>query len=213
MQSKSQFSTLSHYYREVWGNAEDMHQVDGADEYFTLAFMGGALATSELGMSEVAAAEMKRHYGDWQSTARKHCDKHLLRNMPQRLMEGAMVDQLPARELVEMLDFVHGTQRGIDWIDDLRKMPADFGTALQKSLPGPLQRFVSAANETPAIEFARRLRARDHVLSANIAHFAFLADKKISANYFSEQVHSVLQQNQGHSVCISVASAREAPVA
>ena len=211
MQSKSLFTTLAHYYRELWINAGEMNEIEGVDEYFTLAFMGGALATSELGLSDVAFIEMKRHYDDWQTHARRHCDKHLLRGAPQRLMDESMVDDLPARELIDTLDFVNNTSKGIDWIDELRRLPTSLGPALQKSLPGAFQRFVAPASEKPAIEFANRLRARDNVLSANIAHFEFLADKKISANYFASQVKEILLQNDGAAVCIYRQSASTTP--
>ena len=211
MQSKSLFTTLAHYYRELWINAGEMNEIEGVDEYFTLAFMGGALATSELGLSDVAFIEMKRHYDDWQTHARRHCDKHLLRGAPQRLMDESMVDDLPARELIDTLDFVNNTSKGIDWIDELRRLPTSLGPALQKSLPGAFQRFVAPASEKPAIEFAKRLRARDNVLSANIAHFEFLADKKISANYFASQVKEILLQNDGAAVCIYRQSASTTP--
>ena len=202
MQSKSDFTTLSHSYREQWINAAEMHETEGVDEYFTLAFMGSALATSELGMSDVACIEMKRHYGDWQTHARRHCNTHLLRGTPQRLMDESMVSDMPARELVDTLDFINNTKKGIDWIDEIRRLPISLDRAVQKSLPDVFQRFVAPAKEKPAIEFSKRIRARNDVLSANIAHFDFLADKKISVNYFSSQVQQVLLRSGNASICL-----------
>ena len=145
---------------------------------------------------------MKRHYEDWQTHARRHCDKHLLRGTPHRLMDESMIVDLPARELVDTLDFVNGTRKGIDWIDEIRRLPTSLGPAFQKSLPEAFQRFVAPASEKPAIEFSKRLRARSNVLSANIAHFDFLADKKISANYFAAQVAQVMLSKGDAPACI-----------
>lgn len=202
MQSKSDFTTLSHSYREQWINASEMNETEGVDEYFTLAFMGSALATSELGMGDVACIEMKRHYDDWQTHARRHCDTHLVGNVPQRLMDASMVAEMPTRELVDTLDFISNTRKGIEWIDELRKLPISWGPTVQKSLPGVFQRFVAPANEKPAIEFSRRIRARHNVLNANIAHFDFLAEKKISAGYFSSQAQQVLLASGSSPICL-----------
>ncbi|NDP49483.1 MAG: hypothetical protein GZ085_14065 [Sulfuriferula multivorans] len=117
-------------------------------------------------------------------------------------MDESMVVDLPARDLIDTLDFVNNTQKGIDWIDEIRRLPTSLGPAFQKSLPGAFQRFVAPASEKPAIDFSKRLRARNNVLSANIAHFDFLQDKKISANYFSNQVKQVLLENDNAPVCI-----------
>jgi hypothetical protein len=202
MRSKELFTMLAHFYREQWVNAEEINQIDGLDEYFTLAFTGAALATSELGMSEAASTELKRHFGDWQTHARRHCGKHMLGEAPQRLMDESVVQDLSARDLVDMLDFVNDTRRGIDWIDDLRRQSTSLVPAFHKALPGALQRFVAPASEKPAIDFAKRLRARSNVLSANIAHFDFLANKQISASYFAGEVKRIVLQYKETPVCI-----------
>lgn len=203
MRSKELFTTLAHFYREQWVNGDEIHQIDGLDEYFTLAFTGAALATSELGMSEAAATELQRHFGDWQMQARRHCDKHLLGQAPQRLMDESLVNDLSARDLVDTLDFVNDTQRGIDWIDDLRRKDISLVPAFHKALPSSLQRFVAPASEKPAIDFSKRLRARNSVLSANVAHFDFLANKKISASYFAGEIKRIVLEHGDAHVCLS----------
>lgn len=202
MQSKSNFTTLAHYYKELWSNASEIHEVDGVDEYFTLAFTGAALATSELGMADVAYSELSRHYDDWKALARRHCSTQMLREDPQRLMKASWVKDLPTRELIETLDFVHDTQRGIDWIDELRGQTTSMADKARSSIPRPFQRFVTVTDEKPGIDFARRLRARDDVLNTNVVHFDFLRDKKISANHFANEVKGVLSQNGDVPICI-----------
>lgn len=202
MQSKSNFTTLTHYYRELWSNSSEIHEVDGVDEYFTLAFTGAALATSELGMAEIAFDELDRHFKDWKVIARKHCEVQMIRNDPERFLAPAFVKELPARELVETLDFVHDGQRGIEWIDDLRsrssfRMP-------RPSLPGSWQPF-GQDDEKPAIEFARRLLARSNVLATNVAQFAFLKDRKISASRFADEVKLALSEHGEAPICIYAA--------
>lgn len=203
MQSKSNFTTLAHYYRELWTNSNEIHEVDGVDEYFTLAFTGAALATSELGMADVAFAELNRHYADWKVLARKHCEKQMIRDDPQRFMDSTYVKDLPARELIDTLDFVHDDQRGIEWIDELRSQSSTFRMP-RPSLPGSWQPF-SQPDEKPGIEFARRLLARNNVLSTSVAHFDFLKSKKISASHFANEVKSALSDHGDGPICIYAA--------
>ena len=202
MRSKELFTTLAHFYREHWVNVEEINQIDGLDEYFRLAFTGAALAIRKLGMSEAASTELKRHFGDWQTHARRHCGKHMLGDTPQRLMDEAMVNDLSARALVDMLDFVNDKRREINWIDDLRRQSTSLVPAFHKALPGALQRFAAPVSQKPAIDFSKRLRARNNVLSANIAHFDFLANKKISASYFAGEVKRIVLQHRDTPVCI-----------
>jgi hypothetical protein len=48
------------------------------DDYYTLAFTGNALATSEFQMPEIAATEFSRHFGAWHTGAQRHLKQHLL---------------------------------------------------------------------------------------------------------------------------------------
>lgn len=126
----------------------------------------------------------------------------MLRDDPQRLMDSALVKDLPVRELIATLDFVNNSERGIDWIDNLRSQPISMVQRARSSLPGPFQRLNTPPDEKPGIELARRLRARDRVLGANVAHFDFLSDRKISANGFANEVKSVLSQYGDDPICI-----------
>ena len=197
------FTTLSHYYGGVWGHSEDMSEVELVDEYFTLAFTGAALAASALGEWEMAALEFKTHQAVWRSLAKQHSEKHLFKGDPRRLIDSELVEDLPTRELVGMLDFVHSSDRGIDWIDELRRMPSGSAMSLQRVLPGGIQKFVRSTSERNGITFVRRLRARDEVLDANVAHFEFLSEKKISANRFSVEIKEALANSNGEPICIT----------
>ena len=202
-ESQRIFTTLSYYYGGVWSDSDDIAQIELIDEYFTLAFTGAALAASALGEGAMAATEFKKHHAVWRTVAKQHCEKHLFKGDPRRLIDSQVVESLPTRELVGMLDFVRSTDRGIDWIDDIRKMPSSSAVSLQRALPGGVQKFVRGVSEEPGIAFVRRLRARDEVLDANVANFDFLAEKKISANRFAAEIRDALANNNGEALCIS----------
>lgn len=203
MQAKAGFTTLTHYYRELWAEAAEIAQVEGVDEYFTLAFTGAALAASELGMRDAAWSDLTRHYEEWRVLARRHCGRLLVGDDPQRLLAASLVRDLPARDLVATLDFVNGTERGIGWIDDLRGQSTSIVSKARSALPNRVQRMISSRDEKPAIELSSRLRARDVVLNADAAHFGFLAEKKISASWFSAAMNESLIAQGNEPICIS----------
>ena len=151
----------------------------------------------------MAALEFKTHQAVWRSLAKQHSEKHLFKGDPRRLIDSELVEDLPTRELVGMLDFVHSSDRGIDWIDELRRMPSGSAMSLQRVLPGGIQKFVRSTSERNGITFVRRLRARDEVLDANVAHFEFLSEKKISANRFSVEIKEALANSNGEPICIT----------
>ncbi|MCM5570477.1 hypothetical protein M6I34_08150 [Burkholderiaceae bacterium FT117] len=203
MQAKSTFTMLTHYYRDLWADAESIGEVEGVDEYFALSFMGAALATNELGMREAAHEELMRNYEAWRTLARRHCGRLMLGDDPQRLLDASLVNELPTRELVATLDFVNGTNKGIDWLDDLRTQATSVGSKAFSALPGRVQRMFPSKEEKPAIELASRLRARDVVLNADSAHFGFLAEKKLSASGFASAVNRALVEQGNVPVCIT----------
>lgn len=184
MQGKQSFTTLAHHYKALWAEGTDMVDLDATDEHFTLAIMGAAICASDLGMGDIAAVEVKRHIDDWRVIAQRHCGKTLLKDDPERLLHSRYLKPLPTSEIVAMLDFVNGTQRGIGWVDELR---ARQGRATIFALP-------TANTETAAIDFARKLRARDEVLQGYAAHFEFLAPKKIKASDFTSEITTLLER-------------------
>jgi hypothetical protein len=64
LQAKSALAELSHYYGDLWREPPEgrLEVLDLLDDYYALAFTGTAIAASELGMPEVAAADFKKHF-------------------------------------------------------------------------------------------------------------------------------------------------------
>jgi len=42
--------------------------------------------------------------------------------------------------------------------------------------------------DRPTIDFAKKLKARDDVLQSYVAHYSFLADKKVSVTHFAHML-------------------------
>lgn len=183
MLAKDQFGRMAHQYARLWLDADTLDELTAIDDGHLLAMVGHSLCTSALGMAESATDDFKRHRADWRHAARAYLGERVLGEAPQRLLHHRYVDSLPAQDLIELLDFVHGTRKGIDWVDHLRRRESD----------ASLWRLPSFDAEASALAFARRLVAKDQVLAGYEAHFAHLAERGLSALEFQRLVDPVVR--------------------
>ena len=145
-----------------------------------MAMLGAVMCASDLGLYKAARDDMRTYHQEWIELARRQTRRLLNLDSASKLLNGRYSKQLPAAELVSILDFVHADSRGIGWIDELR---AGYGLAAA---------FTSGIRtiEDAQIRYARKLRARQDVLSSYAEHFEFLSAKQISVSKFAAAVES-----------------------
>lgn len=175
LKAQSSFGELTHHYKSQIAELSKPEEIEASEGYFVIACLGGVICTSDLGMGEAARDRLSGHYEDWRKLARLQCRSLLELDEPARLLDSRYVDALPAESLIRILDFTNDTERGVCWIDDLRKGMSK--TTLFKSAVRSVDK--------PVINFAKSLPVRCDVLQSYVAHFGFLADRKISATKFS----------------------------
>lgn len=177
--AKTDFSKSAHFYGGQFADPRSLEEVLALEDSFALAVIGSALCLSELGMRGAAAADFEGHYDRWREAAQKHVRQYLLGDAPHRLLADSVVEDLPAKDLVEVLDFAHSATESWGWIDQLRREKA---AARVINLPpwGPNEKTLKAG-----IRMARTLRAKDGVLSAFAEHLRFLDSKRLTVSEFS----------------------------
>jgi hypothetical protein len=191
LQANETFTKLIFFYADVWGESKDVRQLSFLEDCYTLAYTGASLTNSSMGLYDVAAKEYAEHYQTWQSISRKHIKAQLLNENPQRLLNGVSAKVLPTRQLVELLDFANDTNKGMDWVDELRKVPTVFDVPWRETV------------SPPTIKFANNLCARNGVLQASEEHFKFLEAKRISVIDFSLAAENERHKLDAPAVCIS----------
>jgi hypothetical protein len=184
LQSKQSFSTLAHHYKSQLGEVTDLAELNASEDCYVLSSIGNVMAMSDLGMADVAKDEMQQHYRDWRVIASKHCSNLLLKDDPARLLDSRYVQSLPAANLIKFLDFTNGTQRGVQWFDELRKT-LDKATLLRSAI---------SVVEPPVVDYANKLLVKDDVLQGFSAHMGFLAEKKLSISYFAQRVEEIRER-------------------
>lgn len=177
--AKTDFSKSAHFYGSQFADPRSVEEVFALEDSFSLAMLGTAICLSELGMYGAAAADFEGHLDRWQETSRKHVNQHLIGGSALRLLKAEFVHELPARELVGILDFANHSAKGWAWIDDLRR---DKGTG---PLWGPSDKNVKAG-----IKLASSLHAKNDVLEAFSAHLRFLDEKKLGIGKFATEAES-----------------------
>lgn len=184
LQSKQLFTTLGHHYKVQLKEIDDIEELNATEDCYVLACIGSVMATSDLGMADAACNDMLTHYADWRSIARQHCAKLLLKNDPARLFDARYVKSIPAKNLIRFLDFTNDTNRGIEWLDELRQM-------LDKTT---LVRSAISVVEPSCIEYVNKLLVKNDTLQGFGAHMKFLADKNLSIFYFSQRIEQIRER-------------------
>lgn len=198
LQGKREFSTLMHQYKDQWVRCRTADEIQAVNDLYTLAMLGYATVCSDLGIGEDAARDIRGNCLDWSTQARAHIKTILQLDRPGRFLAPEYVEDLPTRELVALLDFANQTERGIEWVDDLRTNYKKH-SSLFDSLPTSRR---SGDDLSKRLAIAQSLRARADVLDANVSHYDFLQGKQISATTFQKQLEQARKESGAEAICV-----------
>ena len=162
--------TVGSIHQRYRGQLETVSTVEeflAVEEYFSVTALAHALCTAELGMQAAAAAELETTYQLWLSSVRRISTEVILAS-PERFLTPAY-GTVKTAELVDWLDFAHGTQHGIDWIDTLREQSAGFR----------LPRFGPGTTDRLGTELVRKFCARDRILQGYVSQYAYFAERDL----------------------------------
>lgn len=185
--SKSSFTSLAHHYRTQAASAKSPKVAGVYEEFSVTAALGAVMATSELiGLEDAAGEDFLSFRNEWASMARGQVRNLLELENSARLLDGRYAEKLPAAELVRLLDFANEEERGISWLDGLRR---GYGTATALT-----SSWRPISDE--GIEFSRRLRARHDVLSSFDEHFRFLRARRLSVATFAQEMGQLTEDGR-----------------
>ena len=185
LRSQRSFGDLAHFFKARMQNSSKLVEVVAAEGYFVLAALGHTTCTSDLGMWDESHSALATHHTDWQLIARQQAGSLLGLEDPTRLLHRQYVDELPTDTLIQIMDFVHDRERGVEWLDDLRRDLSDRTMIL-----------AGRRVDARSVEYVKSLPARNDVLNGYSAHFGYLADQKLSATEFATTISGYLEQSQ-----------------
>lgn len=184
LKARGDFDQLAYFYKGLAYSLNELAEIQAAEGFFTIACLGDAVCTSDLGMYSDASENLRNHFGDWRQIARGHCRTLLELDNPARLLEGRYVKDLPTVELTRLLDFANADRRGIEWMDVLRGSVGTIRWPQFSSL------------ETEKIAFAKTLTARNDVLGNYVDHFELLSKLGAPVTEYSRQLMDKTRDGQ-----------------
>jgi len=190
LQANETFTKLIFFYGDLWREAKEIKQIRLLEDCYTLAFTGASLTNSEMRLYNASANNYAEHYQTWQVISREHIKTQVLKDGPQRLLNGVSANLISTRQLVDLLDFANATEKGIDWIDQMRQVNTKLGKTL----------------DLTAIEMAKKLCARRNILESTGEHLKFLSEKCLSVSDFSIEAERERNKLDAPAVCISALS-------
>lgn len=196
--AKGQFTELAHHFAALTASMTEVAEVEAAEDCFVIACLGSVSCTSDLGLHEAAREDLVVFRETWRQLARHHAGRLLQVDSLERLLDSRYVDALPTATLIRLLDFTKGSDRGLEWIDEMRR-----ATGTTTKLTSALRTI-----DTSTIELTKKLQARDDVLQSYVAHFAFLADKKLSASEFAGLIEQERQECGAELLWVAAATLR-----
>jgi len=195
-----------HFYKDEWVRCRSVDEISAVDDLYVLAVLGSATVCSNLGLHEEAAIDLRSHVAAWSAQARLHAKSLLFTDKPGRFLSADYVETLPARTIIDLMDYAYDEERGIEWLDALRVAHARNVTVLESLTPlAPvrLQRLGSNNEIAGKVALANTLRARSALLDANSAHYDFLKAKDTSAIAFQRALESARIDADSDAICVS----------
>lgn len=137
------------------------------EEYFTITAIGHAMCSAELTMYDQAAKDLADAQEVWKQTVQSFVEKQVINNEPERFMTSRYADHIKSEEIVDWLEFVENSGKGLSRLDDLR------AAAPKVSLFSTLSQ-----EEVLAIDVTRKLIERDKVLQGYVSQYDYYASIK-----------------------------------
>lgn len=186
--SMQTLSDIHHKYRISLTRVDACLEALPIEEYYIITALGHALCASELGMYDFAEKELQDAYDIWKKEALKFSKK--INNNPDmtRFMEQRYVQHLKSDELIEWYDFSRQTDKGIEWIDDIRKRlfyGMNFFATKEELDKG----------EKIELGFMKKILHRDKILNGYIDQYKYLAKIKKKPSEVQEYIDNLPEES------------------
>lgn len=182
--AKQTLSEIHEKYRELLIGVNSVQEALPVEEYYTVTAMGHALCAAELDMYEHAYNDLKDAHEEWNSSVRRVSEECVLKGEPERFMYDRYVEHVKADELVDWMDFANNSDKGIEWIDDIRrkitwkpKMPT-FSKKLDQ-------------DEQLQIELMRKVVARERVFDGYASQYKYFSQIKQRPSTVQQYIESL----------------------
>ena len=180
---------INEKYRELLVNVQNLQNIQEVlviEDYFSVTALGHMMCSAELDMRTQSYQDFSEAYQTWINTAQRIARDMILRDNPQRFLQQRYSKLVRTDEIIDWLDFTEGTDRQIEWIDDLRSMREMI--ILRRS--GPT---TQDAEETALL---RRLVARNRVFLGYQSQLEYFAANDLRPSYVQAFLETLPEDNK-----------------
>jgi hypothetical protein len=183
-QARFILASSAHQYEERLREAQTAELALSFLEYYLIAALAHARCYAILGNIELAHRDLGETLQVWSKQARRIARELLIGKHPERFLYSDYAPKVPLAALVEWLDYAHGTEKGLVWIEELRgALPAwHQRRGIHASLPKVVLRERASVEREmrlaiPALEL---LVSRSRVLEGYLAQYQFLDEHRVT---------------------------------
>ncbi|MEB3281901.1 MAG: hypothetical protein VKK42_23565 [Lyngbya sp.] len=192
--SRKKLGEINMRYQELLSHSNTIEIAMANEEYFSLTALAHARCTAELGMLEIALQEIKEMNLFWQTQARRIAKELLIGEYPQRFIATDFVDDVLVLELTKWLDFAYKDEKGLFWIEELRRNHINefwYSKGLLRKGKSGLNQNVGVGLEkekTLVIPALRKLMARSEVFEGYVSQYELLKHYQMKPSEFEKGV-------------------------
>jgi hypothetical protein len=203
--SKNILAPISQKYKELLAEANTIETAMAYEEYFCLTSLSHARCLAELGMLDMAHRDLGEANEFWNGQARRIANELLLGKYPERFLFSDYSQDVPILMLVEWLDFVYGEEKGVGWIDELRRKTKPWynekndDSFFDTGLFEKVKKFTSGddkanklqAQKEKVIPSLQKLVSRSKVLNGFVAQYELLEQHNLTPSEFDRKLTSI----------------------
>lgn len=176
--SRQELGTLSHHYAIQLQEVEADAVFEAAEEYFSLAALGHAHCTAELGMANTATNDYRRSFETWSEAVTRYAKQHMLKDDPERFLGQRFAEIASVEQIATWMEQFTGDAPAGNWIDELRKRPA--ATSWWTTKP--------TAEDQSTVRLLDKLAARKRTMDGYTSQYQRLEEKQLRPSEFRATV-------------------------
>ncbi len=172
---------INERYRELLVNSQTIQEFDVVEEYFSVTALAHAMCSAELDMRSQARQDFIEAHRTWTTTSQRVAREFIFKGHPERLLESRYAAFAKTDEIVDWLDFANGTDRQIEWIDELRSKKSRRGLWPDRKVD---------RSDIMELETCRKLVARNRIFDGYGSQLEYFIEQDLRPSSVQDYVKS-----------------------
>ena len=188
LDARQTLGQISHKYSIQLKETNNLKEILPIEEYFTITSLAYAMCSAELGMFDHAHSDIKNTFEVWKNSNVRIAKDLIIKENPERMMHPRYVKYVRTDNLIDWLNFANQSDKGIDWIDELR----DKKSWIPNFTKPNIQILMEPNHEEKLkIEIMRKIVAREKILDGYVSQYEYLSKIKQKPSTVQQLIESI----------------------